>query len=151
MRFYLMLFMALGWASFAGAQTPASPVPGYTYRVDVGTAGKTVYVCGQRPFNDKGELVGAGDLNAQTQQVFENLKTALGSVGMTLRDVTQVTYHLKNATEPTGPINAQSAQAINGISAAYFTQGTPRVADFKNLPKIINDDVLLEVEVIAVK
>lgn len=144
----LTLLIALLGASLVQAQTTPKPQPGYTYKVDTGAPGKTIYVCGQRPFNANGDLVGAGNLQAQARQVFENLKSALGSVGMSLRDVTQVTYHIKGAT---GQISPQSSQQISSVGAAYFTQGAPKIADIKSIPKIARDDVLIEVEVIAVK
>ncbi|QJW90511.1 RidA family protein [Spirosoma taeanense] len=134
--------------SFAQAQTTLVPQPGYTYKVDAGVAGKQVYISGQRPFNAKGELVGAGDLSAQARQVFENLKTALGKVGMSLRDVRQVTYHIKGIE---GQVDAQASQQVNNVGTAYFTQGAPKIADIKSIPKIVRDDVLIEVEVVAVK
>ncbi len=148
MKYGFILLMSFLLTSYAQAQTAPKPQPGYTYKVDVGVAGKQVYISGQRPFNANGDLVGAGDLSAQTKQVFENLKTALGTVGMTLRDVKQVTYHLKGVA---GQVNAQASQLAMSAGTAYFTQGAPQIADVRSIPKIVQDDVLIEVEVIAIK
>ncbi|RIV23683.1 RidA family protein [Fibrisoma montanum] len=145
-RLFLGLICAL-LTTLASAQS--NPVQfGYTYKVDTGIQGKQVYITGQRPFNEKGELVGAGDLSAQIRQVYENVKTALGKVGLTLRDVKQVTYHLKG--EP-GQVSALANQQILQSNTIYFPDGAPKLSELKNIPKIIRDDVLIEVEVIASK
>jgi enamine deaminase RidA (YjgF/YER057c/UK114 family) len=62
------------------------PTNGWTPVVAV-RGGKTVYVSGQVSINEKGEAVGAGDLRAQTEQVFKNLGQALAAAGTTFRDV----------------------------------------------------------------
>ena len=41
-----------------------------------------------------GEVVVIGDLRAQTRQVFENLKVALGAVGAGFGDVVKLTYYV---------------------------------------------------------
>lgn len=134
--------------SCALAQAPSKPQAGYTYKVEPGLPGKQVVVSAQRPYDEKGNLVGAGNLALQARQVFENLRTALKSVGMSLSDVNQVTYHLKGIS---GATNALSSQQVANIGATYFTAGMPKISAVKSIPKIVSDDVLLEVEVVAVK
>ncbi|NDU96074.1 RidA family protein [Spirosoma terrae] len=145
-RFLLCLLGGL-IASFAQAQSTEKPPSGYLYKVETGVSGRQVYVSNQRPYNLNGDLVGAGDLAAQTQQVFENLKTALGSVGLTLRNVKQVTYHIKGVTTQ---VNSALANQVNAVSATYLTQ-IPGIAEMKSIPKIATDDILVEIEVIAEK
>ncbi|WP_077923549.1 RidA family protein [Spirosoma sp. 209] len=132
----------------AQAQAPTTPQPGYIYKVEPGLPGKQVYVSGQRPFDGKGRLVGAGDLGVQTRQIFENLKAALGTVGMSLDNVTQVTYHVKDQA---GQVSNLANQQISAVGASFFTAGLPKISDVKAIPQIVSDDVLIEVEVIAIK
>src|SRR5262249_39051978 len=65
------------------------PTFGWTHVVTA-AGGKTVHVSGQVSVNERGEVVGKGDLKAQTQQAFENLKTALAAAGATFRDVVKM-------------------------------------------------------------
>lgn len=144
-----VLFLAsLLLMSYAQAQTTPSPQLGYTYKVETGVAGKEVYISGQRPYNANGELVGVGDLSAQTQQVFQNLVAALERVGMTMRNVKQVTYHLKGIP---GQVNQSSSQLASSIGNGFFGQIAPGLQEVKNINTIIRDDMLIEVEVVAVK
>jgi enamine deaminase RidA (YjgF/YER057c/UK114 family) len=56
------------------------PTPGY-HHVTVVEAGRTAYLAGQCPLDGSGELVGAGDLGAQIDQVAANALVALTAVG----------------------------------------------------------------------
>ncbi|MEV7231259.1 RidA family protein [Polymorphospora sp. NPDC051019] len=54
--------------------------PGY-HHVTVVEAGRTAYLAGQCPLGPDGTLVGAGDVDAQVDQVVSNALTALVAVG----------------------------------------------------------------------
>ena len=54
-------------------------------------AGKMVFVSGQVSRNAQGEIVGKGDIRAQTRQVLENMKSVLAQGGATMDDVVKVT------------------------------------------------------------
>lgn len=56
-----------------------SPV-GYAHVAKV-TGGQIVYVAGQAPFDENGQVVGKGDFIAQFAQVIRNLKTAVEAAG----------------------------------------------------------------------
>ena len=61
--------------------------PAFTQAVVVEGAARTVYVGGQNAVNAAGEIVGEGDLVAQTVQVFANLEIVLAAAGATIYDV----------------------------------------------------------------
>src|SRR5437764_10452826 len=69
------------------------PTFGWTHVVTA-TGGKTVYVSGQVSVNERGEVVGAGDLRAQTEQTFANLKHALAAVGATFHNVVKMNLYV---------------------------------------------------------
>lgn len=127
-------------------ETP-NPPSGYLYKVDPGVSGKDVYICGERPFNAAGNLIAAGDLSGQTRQVFENIKASLATVSMTLNNVTQITYSVKGTSVK---VSADTALLLTNLGATYFTKA-PNLVELKSVPKIVRDDVLIEVEVIAMK
>ena len=58
--------------------SPLATPAGYSHVVK---DGKTVYVAGQVARNSEGTTVGVGDFSAQAEQVFENVRRALESVG----------------------------------------------------------------------
>lgn len=147
-RHLLLLAPALLMALTTQAQTPVPYRPGYTYKVETAIPNTEVYVSGQRPFDANGNLVGAGDIAAQTQQVFQNLQAALAEFGMTFSNIKQVTYHLKGVT---GQRDAVAEQRVSNVSGLYLPRSTARIEATKVIPQIISNDVLIEVEVIAAK
>ena len=133
--------------------TPPPQIPsGYLYKVEPGIPGKSVYVCGERPFDATGKLVGPGNLNLQTRQVFENIKTALKTVNMTMDDITQITYSIKSESANGGPVKVDVTknQQVNTVAISYLTT-TPQLAETKAVTQTVRDDVLVEIEVIVVK
>ena len=61
-------------------------------------AGDFVYVSGQVPADDKGEIV-QGGIEVQTRQVMDNLSKALALAGCTLADVCKTTVWLQDARD----------------------------------------------------
>lgn len=53
--------------------------------------GDLIFVAGEVPRDRRGDLVGKGDVRAQTEQVFENLKAVLEAAGSGLDKVGKVT------------------------------------------------------------
>src|SRR5712692_2099959 len=72
-------------------------------------AGNTIYVAGQVAQDEKGQVVGRGDITAQATQVFENLKKALAAGGADFRDVVKINIYLTDPRyrEPLGKVRAQ--------------------------------------------
>ncbi|MFI1018082.1 RidA family protein [Streptomyces sp. NPDC020965] len=60
--------------------------PGY-HHITVVEAARTAYLSGQCPLDPAGDLVGAGDLNAQIDQVAANAHAALSAVDAGPEDV----------------------------------------------------------------
>ena len=56
--------------------------------------GDLLVLSGQAAITPEGEIVGAGDFDAQAEQVFRNLEHVLGLAGATLADVVKVTIYL---------------------------------------------------------
>lgn len=61
-------------------------------------AGDFVYVSGQVPANDAGEIV-SGGIEIQTRQVLENLRRVLALAGCTLDDICKTTVWLHDARD----------------------------------------------------
>jgi enamine deaminase RidA (YjgF/YER057c/UK114 family) len=69
---------------------PALPTPpGYSQVVRV-SGGTTIYIAGQVAWDADNQLVGVGDFEAQTRQVFANLEAALGAAGATPANLVKI-------------------------------------------------------------
>ena len=58
---------------------------------------RTLYIAGQVPLDKNGELVGAGDFEAQVRQTFENLKSALVAGSATFADIVSMNIYVTDA------------------------------------------------------
>ena len=81
------------------------------YRVD-----NMIYVSGQAAISMQGEVVGAGDFDAQAAQTFENLQAVLRAGGSDLSKVVKVTIFLKDMG---------NFDKIVGLRGKYFTPPYP--------------------------
>jgi enamine deaminase RidA (YjgF/YER057c/UK114 family) len=71
--------------------------PGYTH-VAVAQGSTLVFTAGAVPLDPGGELVGAGDLEVQTEQVLSNLLRQLEAGGATPSDVVKTTVFVAGAS-----------------------------------------------------
>ena len=67
----------------AGMSQPSAP---YSLALRV-QAKEMLYIAGQVPTDGDGNLVGAGDIEAQTRQVFGNIQALLEAAGASFRNV----------------------------------------------------------------
>jgi enamine deaminase RidA (YjgF/YER057c/UK114 family) len=70
------------------------PTPSTYSQVVVATGTRLVFVAGQEPEDERGNLVGPGDLDAQARQVFANLGRALAAAGARPDQVTKITIYV---------------------------------------------------------
>ncbi|MFN7976788.1 MAG: RidA family protein [Vicinamibacterales bacterium] len=119
----------------AGLSTPT----GYSHVVAT-KGGRTIYVSGQVAFDAQGQIVGKGDLAAQTRQVFANLEIALKAAGATFDDVVKTNYYMLDATQ---------VQAVRDIRAKLLHRGLP-ASTLVEVRRLANPDWLIEIEAVAV-
>jgi 2-iminobutanoate/2-iminopropanoate deaminase len=114
--------------------------PPFPYSLGFATQGKrTVYVAGQIPLNEKGELVGKDDAEAQARQVFTNIKAVLAAAGAKMDDVVKITTIVKNVVD---------FPKIGAVRKEFFKEPYPAGTTF--IAPLLNPDWLLEVEAVAV-
>jgi enamine deaminase RidA (YjgF/YER057c/UK114 family) len=89
------------------------PPPGYSH-IAVATGGRLAFVAGQAPIDREFNLVGEGDLNAQTRQVMENLNHTLAALGADWTNVVKATVYTTRPTEYEA-IGEVMATAMGGV------------------------------------
>ena len=119
-----------------------SPTFGWTHVV-AATGGKTVYVSGQVSVNERGDVVGTGDLKAQTEQAFKNLEHALTAVGGTFHDVVKMNLYVVGLRPELVPL-------IREVRSRYVHPQRPPASTLVGVPALVGADWLIEIDVIAV-
>jgi enamine deaminase RidA (YjgF/YER057c/UK114 family) len=71
----------------------------YSQIVEVTGSGRMIFVAGQVARDGAGNNVGKGDMRAQIEQVGENIKDALESVGASLDDIVRTTTYVTDIDE----------------------------------------------------
>jgi reactive intermediate/imine deaminase len=113
---------------------------GYTHVVDT-RGSRTVYISGQIAFDAQGNVVGVGDVKAQTEQVFKNIEIALTSVGAKMSDIVKVTYFI---------LDISQLPTVREIRARYFDANNPPASSAFEVRGLAHPDLLIEIEAIAV-
>ena len=136
-----MLMPVLAFAQVKRTNPPALSAPtGYTHIVEVTGPNKTIYISGQIAFDKDGKLVGAGDMQAQAEQVFKNLEAALTAAGAKFSDVVKMNSYITDMSR---------IQAVRDVRARYFKDSLP-ASTFVQVAGLVRPDLLLEIEVVAV-
>ena len=115
--------------------------PAFSQIVTTQGSGRTIYVGGQNAADAEGNLVGKGDLSAQTVQVLKNIQTALAACGADFSHLVKLNIYI---------VNGQDVQAGFAASQSFFK-------DLKEQPAITgvlvaaltHPDYLVEIEAIA--
>ncbi|MFN4258013.1 MAG: RidA family protein [Gemmataceae bacterium] len=119
-----------------------SPTFGWSHVVTA-TGGKTVYISGQVSVNERGEVVGKGDLRAQTEQTFENLHRALAAVGATFRDVVKMNLYVVG-------LRPEHVPMVREARGRYVNAEQPPASTLVGVSALVNPDWLIEIEAVAV-
>jgi enamine deaminase RidA (YjgF/YER057c/UK114 family) len=126
-------------ANFINPETMHRPT-GYTHVVEV-TAGRPVYIAGQVALDPAGAVVGPGDIRTQTRQVFDNLQAALQAVGAGFEQVVKLTYYL---------VDVSQLPVVREVRDQYVNIQQPPASTAVEVRRLVSDDLLIEVEAIAV-
>ena len=72
------------------------PAGSYSQAIVAPASGRMVFVSGMTARRVDGSVAGVGDIEAQTRQVCENIKSALEAAGGTMDDVCRVDVFVRN-------------------------------------------------------
>src|SRR5919106_699673 len=117
------------------------PVGNYSHAVRMeSTDAVWIHVSGQVALDRDGQLVGPGDLRAQTRQVLENLKAILEANGASFADVVKTTTYLTTLDDLAG---------MREVRAEYLPEEPP-ASTAVQISALVLPEALIEVDAIAV-
>jgi enamine deaminase RidA (YjgF/YER057c/UK114 family) len=116
--------------------------PAFSHAAVVTGNVKTVYIGGQDPVDADGNVVGKGDLGAQTEQVLKNLKAALAAAGAGPEHVIKWNIYI---------LQGQSIQeGFAAFQRVWPLLSTPPLVTGVFVAALAHPDFLVEMEAIAV-
>lgn len=112
-------------------------------QVVVASGTRTVYTAGQVSIDERGALVGAGDLAAQTAQAMRNVGLALAAAGATYIDIVKITTYVVN-------YKPEHRAVIGTARAAFFASGMPLASTLVGVAALALPEWLVEIEAVAI-
>ena len=117
----------------------SDPRPRYSQAI-LTKPGRLLFIAGQTALDDKGRIIGKGDIEKQVRQVLENIKEILHEAGGTLENIVHtVTY----------TTNIKYRQSIHEIRSKYF-KDSPPTSTFLVVKGLARKEFLVEIEGIAI-
>ncbi len=114
----------------------------YTHTV-VASGARTVYISGQVAQDASGEVVGPGDLAAQTEQVMKNLGAALAAAAAGYDDVVKITTLVVG-------YRPEHRAVLTEARSRHFRPDRPPASTLVGVEALARPEFLVEIEAIAV-
>ncbi len=111
----------------------------FSQAIAVEARGRLVFISGMTARRADGTIAGIGDIEAQTRQVCENLKSAAEAAGGTLDDVCRVDVYVRNM---------EHFDRIHKVRREYF-KSPPPASTMVEVAKFTLPDYLIEISAIA--
>jgi reactive intermediate/imine deaminase len=118
-----------------------APSTGYSHIV-IANPGKLAFISGQVALDPQGKLVGEGNLEAQTEQVFKNLQAALKAAGTSFDHVVKINWYIKD-------FKPENLAAVRAIRNKYVDPKRLPASTLVGVTSLAQPGFLIEIEAVA--
>jgi enamine deaminase RidA (YjgF/YER057c/UK114 family) len=125
--------------TFSNPDTVAKPDGDFSQAAIVEAGSKLIHISGQVPRAANGKTVAAGNITAQAEQVFENLRLILEAHGSTFADAVKATIFVTDMTR---------AGEVAAVRQRFYGDARP-ASTFVGVSALGDPDWLLEIQLIA--
>ena len=101
--------------------------------------GQIVHLKGQVALDRDGNIVGEGDIRAQTTQVLDNMQTVLAGIGGTMADLFSLTQYVTDI---------EAYMTVGDIRTQYFAEPYP-VTTTVQVVRLYDPDLMVEITGVA--
>jgi len=115
------------------------PRPRYSQAI-LTEGGKLLFIAGQTASDKDGNVIGKGDIKAQTRQVFDNIKAVLEAAGGSLDSLVMTTTYITDR---------QYREGYNEVRRGMYKKDPP-TSTLVIVKGLANEDYLIEIAGIAV-
>ena len=111
----------------------------YTFSAAV-RKGNLLFISGLTATDERGNIVGKGDLVAQTRQIFEKIKAILDAAGGSFDDIVNTVDYI---------VTTEGYKGTADVRREYFRHGFPAATGII-VKALLRPDALIEIDAIAV-
>ena len=116
-----------------------APSGHFSQAIEADAKGRLVFISGMTARRPDGAIAGVGDIDAQTRQVCENIKSAVEAAGGAMDDVCRVDVFVRNI---------EHFEQIHKVRREYFKAPAP-ASTMVEVTKMVHPDYLIEINAIA--
>ena len=117
----------------------SDPRPRYSQGI-LTKPGRVLFIAGQTASDKEGNVVGAGDIEAQAHQVFKNIQAVLKEAGGSFENLVMTTTYITDR---------KYREGLNKVRREYYKKAPP-TSTLVVVKGLANKDYLVEIEAIAV-
>jgi 2-iminobutanoate/2-iminopropanoate deaminase len=110
------------------------------YNHAIARTGTPIFLTGQVAWDENGNVVGAGDIDAQVAQVYNNIGLALEGLGATPADIVKTTTYVTERG---------LAPSIHRGRIAFFGSAPLPASTYIQVAGLADPELMLEIEVIV--
>ena len=114
------------------------PRPRYSHGI-VAEGGRLLFIAGQTASDKDGNVVGKGDIEAQTHQVYKNLMAVLEEAGGSFNNLVMTTTYI---------VDRKYREGYNKVRMQYYKQNSP-TSTLVIITGLAHPDYLIEINAIA--
>jgi len=118
------------------------PPAGYSHIAKI-NKGALVYIAGQIAMDASGKLVGEGNFEAQSEQVFRNIKTAVEAAGGGVADIVKTNVYI------VASVDQNELPKFRAIRDRYLNAESPPASTLVYVSRLARPGLLVEVEAVA--
>ena len=112
---------------------------GYSHAAKIGS-GTVLFVAGQVALDANGNLVGSGDVRAQSQQVFKNLQAVVEAAGGKFRDIVKLNIYI---------VDVSKLADYREVRDRYIDVNNPPTSTVVPVAALFRPEFLIEIEAVA--
>ncbi|MFQ5852059.1 MAG: RidA family protein [Candidatus Binatia bacterium] len=116
----------------------SDPRPRYSQAI-LTKPGRLLFIAGQTAVDGQGNIVGKGDIEAQTTQVLENIKAILNETGASFGDIVKITTYITDI---------KYREGLNRVRRRYFEKDPP-TSTLLVVKGLAQEEYLVEIDAIA--
>ncbi len=124
--------------------TMGTPLGQYSQITRVKAAAEYLFIAGQLSAEPGGDIVGVGDFQAQCEQVFANIATALAACGAGWGNVVQFTTYLVHSQDIPGFMDYRLRRFPELFPSGVYPPNTLLMID-----RLVQEQFLIEVSAVA--